>query len=73
MYNSQTYFFVFVLAQPMSPEVDVGVLQRSRASIEKLRDQMKAKDKEIQSRNSEIENVSLDVCLFHQRYPFCSY
>uniref|UniRef100_A0A0A9Y0R2 RILP-like n=1 Tax=Lygus hesperus TaxID=30085 RepID=A0A0A9Y0R2_LYGHE len=43
-------------AQPLSPELDIAVLQKSRASIDKLRDQLKFKDKEINLKSAEIEN-----------------
>ncbi|KAL1129878.1 hypothetical protein AAG570_012822 [Ranatra chinensis] len=48
-------------AHPMSPEVDVGVLQQSRASIDKLRDQIKAKDRELYSKSSEIDKLTDQV------------
>lgn len=49
---------LYVLAQPLSPEVDVCALQRSRASIDKLRDQLKMKERELTIKTSEIESVS---------------
>lgn len=48
-----------ILAQPISSEVDVSALQRSRASIDKLRDELKLKDREINSKLAEIESVCL--------------
>ncbi|XP_073990648.1 rab interacting lysosomal protein like isoform X2 [Rhodnius prolixus] len=48
-------------SHPLSPEVDVTVLQRSRASIDKLRDQLKLKDREVNAKITEIENLSDQV------------
>lgn len=41
----------------MSSEVDISVLQRLRGLVDKLREQLRTKDKELSSKNAEIENV----------------
>lgn len=48
-------------SQPISSEVDVSALQRSRASIDKLRDELKLKDREINSKLAEIESLADQV------------
>ncbi|XP_075218925.1 rab interacting lysosomal protein like isoform X2 [Lycorma delicatula] len=44
-------------SQVMSPEVDICVLQRLRGMVDKLREQLRAKDKEIAAKNAEVENL----------------
>lgn len=44
-------------SQPLSPEVDICVMQRLRTLVDKLREQLRAKDKELASKSAEIENL----------------
>ncbi|XP_015592891.1 RILP-like protein homolog isoform X1 [Cephus cinctus] len=44
-----------------SQEVDVAVLQRLRTMIDKQRDQIRARDRDISQKNSEIENLTAQV------------
>lgn len=48
-------------SHPLSPEVDVNALQKTRASIDKLRDQLKMKDREIATKVAEIESMADQV------------
>jgi hypothetical protein len=50
--------FVAVLAQATSPEVEVAVLQRLRNLIDQQRDQIRARDRELNAKSAEVENVS---------------
>lgn len=43
---------------PLSPEVDVAVLQRLRNMVDKQREQIRGKDKELSIKSSELETVS---------------
>ncbi|BES91373.1 JNK_SAPK-associated protein-1 [Nesidiocoris tenuis] len=51
----------FSNTQPLSPELDIAVLQKLRTSIDTLREQLKGKEKEINSKCTEIENLSDQV------------
>ncbi|XP_076644390.1 rab interacting lysosomal protein like isoform X2 [Halictus rubicundus] len=44
-----------------SQEVDIQVLQHLRSMIDKQRDQIRARDKELVQKNSEIENLTAQV------------
>lgn len=46
------------LAFTASQEVDIAVLQHLRSMIDKQRDQIRGRDKELLQKNSEIENVN---------------
>ncbi|XP_015592894.1 RILP-like protein homolog isoform X2 [Cephus cinctus] len=48
-------------AYTASQEVDVAVLQRLRTMIDKQRDQIRARDRDISQKNSEIENLTAQV------------
>lgn len=50
--------FAAVLAQATSPEVEVAVLQRLRNLIDQQRDQIRARDRELNAKSAEVENVS---------------
>lgn len=43
---------------PPTPEVDVAVLQRLRSMVDKQREQIRAKDKELAIKTSELETVN---------------
>ncbi|XP_022184306.1 RILP-like protein homolog isoform X2 [Nilaparvata lugens] len=45
------------ISQPLSPEVDICVMQKLRTLVDKLREQLRAKDKELASKSAEIENL----------------
>lgn len=45
-------------AQATSPEVDVAVLQRFRNLIDQQRDQMRARDRELTAKSTEIDNLT---------------
>ncbi|KAK0158502.1 hypothetical protein PV328_009499 [Microctonus aethiopoides] len=44
-----------------SQEVDIAVLQRLRSMIDKQRDQIRARDRELSQKNLEIENLTVQV------------
>ncbi|XP_015111190.1 RILP-like protein homolog isoform X1 [Diachasma alloeum] len=44
-----------------SQEVDIQVLQRLRSMIDKQRDQIRARDREMSQKNLEIENLTIQV------------
>ncbi|XP_057341123.1 RILP-like protein homolog isoform X3 [Microplitis mediator] len=44
-----------------SQEVDITVLQRLRSMIDKQRDQIRARDRELSQKNLEIENLTIQV------------
>ncbi|XP_034948870.1 RILP-like protein homolog isoform X2 [Chelonus insularis] len=44
-----------------SQEVDIAVLQRLRSMIDKQRDQIRARDRELSQKNMEIENLTVQV------------
>lgn len=48
-------------AYPASQEVDVSVLQHLRSMIDKQRDQIRARDRELTQKNLEIENLTTQV------------
>lgn len=50
--------FAVVIAQATSPEVDVAVLQRLRNLIDQQRDQIRTRDRELNAKSTEVENVS---------------
>jgi len=50
--------FSIIIAQATSPEVDVAVLQRLRNLIDQQRDQIRTRDRELNAKSSEVENVS---------------
>jgi hypothetical protein len=50
--------FAVVLAQATSPEMEVAVLQRLRNLIDQQRDQIRARDRELNAKSAEVENVS---------------
>ncbi|KAG8251813.1 hypothetical protein J6590_071852 [Homalodisca vitripennis] len=45
------------MAQQMAPEVDIAALQRLRGMVDQLRDNLRKADREISSKNSEIDEV----------------
>lgn len=50
--------FAVIIAQATSPEVDVAVLQRLRNLIDQQRDQIRTRDRELNAKSTEVENVS---------------
>ncbi|XP_046682673.1 RILP-like protein homolog isoform X2 [Homalodisca vitripennis] len=48
-------------AQQMAPEVDIAALQRLRGMVDQLRDNLRKADREISSKNSEIDELSSQV------------
>ncbi|XP_057341122.1 RILP-like protein homolog isoform X2 [Microplitis mediator] len=48
-------------AYTASQEVDITVLQRLRSMIDKQRDQIRARDRELSQKNLEIENLTIQV------------
>lgn len=62
-----TYTNIF-LAFTASQEVDVTVLQHLRSMIDKQRDQIRARDKEMLQKNMEIENVNWYLRSYVIRY-----
>ncbi|GFG37252.1 hypothetical protein Cfor_10945 [Coptotermes formosanus] len=48
-------------AQATSPEVEVAVLQRLRNLIDQQRDQIRARDRELNAKSAEVENLSTQV------------
>lgn len=58
-----SYINIF-LAFTASQEVDVAVLQHLRSMIDKQRDQIRARDKEMLQKNMEIENVNWYLCSY---------
>jgi hypothetical protein len=57
--------FAVVVAQATSPEVDVAVLQRLRNLIDQQRDQIRTRDRELNAKSAEVENVS-EVFMSHR-------
>ena len=49
---------MFPTAFTASQDVDIAVLQRLRGMIDKQRDQIRARDRELSQKNLEIENVN---------------
>lgn len=52
------------LAFTASQEVDIAVLQHLRSMIDKQRDQIRGRDKELLQKNMEIENVNWYLCSY---------
>lgn len=48
-------------AQATSPEMEVAVLQRLRNLIDQQRDQIRARDRELNAKSAEVENLSTQV------------
>ena len=70
VYITLAVLLIYVLpfaAQASSPEVDVAVLQRLRNLIDQQRDQIRLKDRELNTKSTEIENVRTRV-LNNERY-----
>ncbi|XP_024084372.1 RILP-like protein homolog isoform X2 [Cimex lectularius] len=44
-------------SHPLSPELDIAVLQKSIASNEKLREQLKMKEREVNAKASEVDSL----------------
>lgn len=53
------------LAYTSPQEVDLVVLRRLRATIDNQRDQIRAKDREIQQKSTDVENVSVQKNELH--------
>jgi hypothetical protein len=61
--------FAVVVAQATSPEVDVAVLQRLRNLIDQQRDQIRTRDRELNAKSTEVENVSEVFMSHHSLSP----
>lgn len=61
--------FAAVIAQATSPEVDVAVLQRFRNLIDQQRDQIRTRDRELNAKSAEVENVSEVFMSHHSLTP----
>ena len=42
----------------LSPEVDMALLQRLRGLVDRLKDQLRQRDRELQSKQTEVDSVS---------------
>lgn len=49
------------LSSLLTPEIDIAVLQKLRAQVDSLRDQMRAKEAELSYRNSDVENLKRQI------------
>jgi len=61
--------FAVIIAQATSPEVDVAVLQRLRNLIDQQRDQIRTRDRELNAKSTEVENVSEVFMSHHTQWP----
>lgn len=61
IFSNQVFYdcVYMLLVQPVNPEVDIAVLQRLREMVNQLRDQLRTKEREINNRNVDIDNVSV--------------
>uniref|UniRef100_A0A8D8SCQ3 RILP-like protein homolog n=2 Tax=Cacopsylla melanoneura TaxID=428564 RepID=A0A8D8SCQ3_9HEMI len=48
-------------SHPLSPELDIGVLQKLRGQVDTLRDQMRNKEKELSYKTSDVENLNRQI------------
>uniref|UniRef100_A0A8D8M340 RILP-like protein homolog n=1 Tax=Cacopsylla melanoneura TaxID=428564 RepID=A0A8D8M340_9HEMI len=48
-------------SHPLSPELDIGVLQKLRGQVDTLRDQMRNKEKELSYKSSDVENLNRQI------------
>ncbi|KAL1453735.1 hypothetical protein WDU94_010051 [Cyamophila willieti] len=46
---------------PLSPELDIGVLQKLKGQVDTLRDQMRNKEKELSFKTSDVENLNRQI------------
>lgn len=57
--------FSVVSGALLSPEVDTALLQRLRALVDRLKDQLRQRDRELQSKQTEIDSVIPFLVLLH--------
>lgn len=52
------FFCLFTCAGALlSPEVDMALLQRLRGLVDRLKDQLRQRDRELQSKQNELDSV----------------
>lgn len=64
MYVHVYYCTNILSAFTASQEVDIAVLQHLRSMIDKQRDQIRARDKELMQKTVELENVNWYLCSY---------
>lgn len=52
---------------PMTPTTDNDMLQRLKDSVEKQRDEIRLKEKLLQEKNSDVDNVNIKLNFFDSR------
>lgn len=50
---------LFVVGALLSPEVDMALVQRLRGMVDRLKEQLRQRDREVHSKQTEVESVSL--------------
>lgn len=59
IYHALLIILLSVIGALLSPEVDMALVQRLRGMVDRLKEQLRQRDREVHSKQTEVESVSV--------------